>query len=72
MAYATTNILIYITILVHSSFVPRIQKSLFWPTADSFKEWGEYLGISIHATVMICAAWWGFEIVVVAAGYLGV
>ena len=72
MAYATTNILIYVTIIIHSTFVPRIKKALFWPTAEAFKDWGEYLGISIPATVMICAEWWAFELLILLAGYLGV
>ena len=34
--------------------------------------WGEYLCISIPATVMICAEWWAFEIIELLAGILGV
>ena len=72
MATATTNILIYATITLHSNCIPRIQKALFWPTADSFTEWREYLSISLPATVMICAEWWAFEILIILAGYISV
>ena len=34
--------------------------------------WGEYLGVSVPATVMICSEWWAFEILTVMAGILGV
>lgn len=45
---------------------------MFWPTYESFTEWGEYLAISIPVTAMICASWWAFEIFVLASGYIGV
>lgn len=32
----------------------------------------EYLGISLPATIMICAEWWGFEILALIAGIIGV
>ena len=51
----------------------RIYPSLQPPlSAASFSGWGEYLKVSVPATVMICAEWWAFEILTVIAGLIGV
>ena len=39
---------------------------------SAFRNWGAYLKISIPATVMLCAEWWAFEVLMVLAGTLGV
>ena len=49
-----------------------IKEALFFPTLDSFKEWGSYLRLSIPATVMLCAEWWAFEILTILTGIIGV
>jgi multidrug resistance protein, MATE family len=52
--------------------VSRIQEALFWPSSESFKDWGEYFSIATPAVIMMCAEFWAFEILIVAAGYIGV
>ena len=39
---------------------------------ESFKEWKAYFKLSVPATVMLCAEWWSFEILVILVGILGV
>lgn len=72
MAMATTFIFIYTFLTLHSHCIPEIRKALFWPTADSFTGWGEYLSISTPATIMMCAEWWAFEVLIIFAGYISV
>jgi Na+-driven multidrug efflux pump len=72
IAMSLTYIIEFITVIILANNVPRIKKVLFWPTKESFNDWAEYFAISVPATVMICASWWGYEFAVVAASYLGV
>jgi hypothetical protein len=72
IANSVTNMLIVVSTIIYSTFVPRIRIALFWPTADAFRNWGEYLRISLAATVMGCAAWWAVELLIIFSGYLGV
>jgi Na+-driven multidrug efflux pump len=62
----------FVTVLLLAHNVPRLRKALFWPTKESFDDWAEYFAVSVPATIMICASWWGFELVIVASSYLGV
>ena len=39
---------------------------------EALRGWGEYLSISIPAAIMICAEYYAFEFITVAAGTLGV
>ena len=59
-------------ITVYAQCIGSIKEALFFPTADSFKNWGEYLSLSIPATVMLCAEWWAFEVLTILAGVIGV
>ena len=68
----TTYVLEYLVVTTIMFFVPRIRKTIFWPTSDAFKGWKEYLGISLPLTLMICAEWWAFEFLIFAAGIAGV
>ena len=72
MAMATTYIFIFTFMTLHSHCIPQIKKALFWPTSDSFTGWGEYLAISAPATIMMCAEWWAFEILIIFAGYISI
>ena len=72
LAMTVSNLVQFTIITILSHNIPRIKDALFWPTMDSFREWNEYLSISLPATMMLCAEWWAFEINVVASGYFGV
>ena len=39
---------------------------------EALRGWGEYLSISIPAAVMICAEYYAFEFITIAAGMLGI
>ena len=39
---------------------------------ESFSGWDEYFKLSVPATVMLCAEWWSFEIMVFLSGKMGV
>jgi multidrug resistance protein, MATE family len=69
---ALTGAIQLITVTLLAFRVPRIRKALFMPDSRVFSGWREYLGISVPATIMICAEWWAFELFVVASSYLGV
>ena len=71
LAMALTCLLMYTSVTLISHQIARIKDALSLPTIESLEEWGEYLAISVPATVMICASWWGFEICVIIAAYLG-
>jgi len=59
-----------ITVFAHC--VPEIKPALFCPDSHTFKGWGEYLKMGVPATVMLCAEWWAFSIIIFLAGILGV
>lgn len=42
------------------------------PDRTVFKNWGEYLKISLPSTVMLCAEWWAYELLMVFAGNISV
>lgn len=71
MAMTLTSFLMWLTVTIISYRIPRIQEALFFPTAESLQDWQEYFAISIPATIMICASWWGFELYVILSAYLG-
>ena len=71
MAMTLTSFLMWLTVTIISYRIPRIQEALFFPTAESLHDWQEYFAISIPATIMICASWWGFELYVILSAYLG-
>ena len=54
-------------------FVADIKDALIpYNFKESFSRWPEYLEISAPATLMICAEWWCFEILIILSGYVGV
>ena len=72
IATAITNIGMLLMIEIYSLCIPRIRESLFWPDKHTFKDWGEYCKLGIPASVMLCAEWWSFEILIFLSGILGV
>ena len=71
-AVVTTYVFEYLIVTVIMFFVPRIRKAIFWPTSDAFNGWKEYFSSSLPVTLMICAEWWAFEILILTAGIAGV
>ena len=64
---ALTCFLMWVSVTIISHRVDRIKDALFMPSREALKDWGEYLAISLPATVMLCAEWWFFEIMVLFA-----
>jgi multidrug resistance protein, MATE family len=69
---ATTNLLMFTSITVISHRVKKLEPALFFPTRESFKDWGEYFGIAIPVTIMLSGEWWAYEILNFSSGLLGV
>jgi MATE family multidrug resistance protein len=40
-------------------------------TRECLSGWGEYLKLALPGSLMLCAEWWGFEITIIAVGWLG-
>jgi multidrug resistance protein, MATE family len=72
IAMTTTYLVQYLVIIIYAYCLPQISQALSCPGKQSFVGWGEYLAISLPATLMICAEWWCFEILALLAGYIGV
>jgi len=62
----------FIFVEIYGLFVPEVRAAMFFPTKESFREWGSYLKLSIPSTLMLCAEWWAFEVLILLAGYIGV
>jgi len=72
IATAITYFTMLIIISINAYCITHIREAIFFPTVESFRDWGEYFHLSVPATVMICAEWWSFEILVILSGILGV
>jgi multidrug resistance protein, MATE family len=73
MASSCKDLLCIASLIVYSNCSKQVSGRLqtFWQK-DTFNGLKEYLDISLPATVMICAEWWGFEILALIAGTIGV
>jgi multidrug resistance protein, MATE family len=72
VAMASTNILEFTSVTVIAYAVPRISDAMFLSGREAFEEWGEYMGVSVPATIILCAERWSFEVTALITGYLGV
>ena len=62
--FSLTTLYCYLTDNISEVMVPYDMEAL--------RGWGEYLSISIPAAVMICAEYYAFEFITIAAGMLGI
>jgi multidrug resistance protein, MATE family len=73
IATAITFLVQLVVVTIYPYFVADIRSSLVQFTLnDCFTGWKEYLAISAPATLMTCAEWWCFEIMIILSGYVGV
>ena len=72
IAMNITTFTMLLMITIYAQCISSVRDALFFPTLDAFKGWGEYLRLSIPATVMLCAEWWAFEILTILTGIIGV
>lgn len=63
-------ILLFLTAYCRCSALTR--EIIRLPDRESFAGWAEYLKISLPSTVMICSELWGFQVLTVIAGTMGV
>jgi len=47
------------------------QRQYFFFNKDSFKGWYEYLKVGVPSTFLLCAEWWGFEVLAMIAVWIG-
>ena len=67
-----TALTMLVCITIHAQCLSQVSNALFCPNAEAFKNWGEYLKLSLPATMMLCAEWWAFEILTIISGIIGV
>jgi MATE family multidrug resistance protein len=56
--------------LVHTSFVYEIREAIFFPNEDSFKDWGQYLAISLPGIMILLTLSFSMELAMVMAGMI--
>jgi MATE family multidrug resistance protein len=59
-----------ILLLIYIRFVDGYQGWGGW-TKDSLTGWREFLKLALPGVMMVCTEWWAFEVVSLAASYLG-
>ena len=74
LGYATsiTYFIQFFVITVNTCLIPKIRDCVFFPTIESFSGWYDYFRLSVPATVMLCAEWWSFHVMVFLSGSMGV
>ena len=72
LASSIKDCVLLVTVMIHGNCSDEIRPFLSMPNRESLTGWGEYLKISLPSTIMICAEFWAFEILVVMAGIIGV
>eukprot|EP01022_Parablepharisma_sp_SALTPOND_P021226 TRINITY_DN4101_c0_g1_i1.p1 TRINITY_DN4101_c0_g1~~TRINITY_DN4101_c0_g1_i1.p1 ORF type:complete len:485 (-),score=25.13 TRINITY_DN4101_c0_g1_i1:1678-3132(-) len=58
--------------IAYMRFSHCCEQTLTMPTKDVFSGWKEYLAIAFPSLFMVCLEWWGFEIMNLLSGKVGV
>lgn len=74
IGYASTisNITVYVSLLIYTSFIPEISEAIFLPDKKIFRGIGQYLSLGVPSAMMLCLEWWAYEVMTLMAGYIGV
>ena len=72
IATMITYFCMYLFTEVYAHFIPAIKPAIQCPNKDTFAGWGDYLSISLPATVMLLAEGWAFNVLGVLAGLISV
>ena len=72
IATMITYFIMFVFTTVYGHCIPAIKKAIQWPRKDSLRGWGEYLEISLPATIMLLAEGWAFNVLGVLAGLISV
>ncbi|CAG8497508.1 14035_t:CDS:2, partial [Ambispora leptoticha] len=70
VATSTTYWLMLILLTLYTKYVDGYQAWGGW-TRSCLRDWGSFLRLALPGILMVCAEWWAFELVALAAGYLG-
>ena len=60
-AMSITQFLSVIILCIYSFSKKDLRESWFWPTSAVCKNIIPYIKLAAPSTIMICAAWWGFQ-----------
>ena len=74
IGYASTisNLTVYLSLLIYSSWIPEISSAIFFPNKKTLMGLGQYLALGIPSAMMLCLEWWAYEIMTLMAGYISV
>ena len=72
IATLITYFAMFLITLTYGFCVSQLRKVFVWPSRDCLRGWGEYLAISLPATVMLLAEGWAFNVLGVLSGLISV
>ena len=72
MAVSIKDFVLYALTTIYCMLTDNIAEVMVPYDKEALRGWKEYLSISIPAAVMICAEYYAFEFITVAAGTLGI
>ena len=72
MAVSCKDFVLFVLTTLYGLLTPNVANVMVPFDMEALRGWGEYLSISIPAAIMICAEYYAFEFITVAAGTLGV
>ncbi|RKP24916.1 mate-domain-containing protein [Syncephalis pseudoplumigaleata] len=63
----------WLNLLLSVLYVRYVQGGACWGgfSRDALRNWGQFLRLGLAGMALICSEWWAFEVVALAAGYLG-
>ncbi|CAG8444347.1 9244_t:CDS:2 [Ambispora gerdemannii] len=72
-APVATSITYWLMLILLSLYTVYVDGSQAWGgwTRACLRDWGSFLRLALPGILMVCAEWWAFELVALAAGYLG-
>lgn len=50
---------------------PAVQRTLQPWSPNSLKGWGQFIGLGVPGTVMLCSEWWAYEVLSLFASFKG-
>lgn len=72
LASSLSNLIIYISLLNYTTYIPEIKEAVQWPNKQMFRGIIEYLSLGFPSAMMLCLEWWAFEAMTLLTGYIGV
>ena len=72
IASSCKDVIVVTVVIIYGQLTPKIRRCLRPFDREAFRGWSEYLAISLPSTGMICAEMWGYQVLTIIAGTLGV